>query len=102
MNGPFERFQSAEKNRDAGTSRDFEPAGKEAMDHNVQEPTMIPKCSQRQLRTERAEIAIQTEVDSEPSGRVHHDREGQRSMWHDSPSTYYMHSVRLYNCTHMS
>lgn len=72
------------------------------MEYNVQEPTMTAKRLQTELRTERAEIAVQTEMDFEPSGRVHRDREGRRSMWHDSLSTYYMHSVCLYNCTHMS
>ena len=95
-NGPFE------KTRAAGTSRDFEPAGKEAMDYNVQEPTTTPKRSQRQLRTERAEIEFETDMDSEPSGQVHRGREGRGSMWHDSPSTHYKHNVRLFNYTHTS
>ena len=93
-NGPLE------KTRAAGTSRDFEPVGKEPMDYNVQEPTTTPKLSQRQLRTERVEIEFETDMDSEPSGQVHRGCEGRGSRWHDSPSTHYKHNVRVFNYTH--
>jgi hypothetical protein len=62
-NGPFE------KTRAVGTSRDFEPAGKEAMDYNVEGFTITPKRSQRQSRTEGVDIEFETDMDSEPRVR---------------------------------
>ena len=67
------------------------------MDYNVQEPTTTPKRSQRQFPTERAVIEFETDMDSEPSGQLHRDREGRGSMRHGSPSTTYKHNVRLFN-----
>lgn len=100
--GEIEKLLPSGKYGDAGTSRDYEQAGSADMHYNAQEQRTTPKQSQRQLQTDRVEIAIQTEIDSEPSRQVHCDREGRRSTRHGSPSTYYMHSVRLYSCTHIN
>jgi hypothetical protein len=99
-NGSFEKLKSPEKTNDASTSRGFEPAAKEGMDFNVEEPKTNPKPSQRQFRTEKAEIEFETDMDSEPSGQVHLDHEGRGPMWHGSSSRHYKHDVSLFNPTH--
>jgi uncharacterized protein YcsI (UPF0317 family) len=98
--GPFENLQPPKITKDAAMSRGFEPAGKENMDFNVQEPMTTPKPSQRHIRTERADIEFETDMDSEPSGQVHRDHEVRGSMWHGSPSRHYNHIVSLFTSTH--
>lgn len=71
------------------------------MDCDFEDPTATPNKSQGHVRTERAEIAVQTEIESEPSGRVHRDRSPRRNRRYDSPATYYRESVRFSNCIYI-